>query len=989
VAAEPANSNARESLVDALRATGQARVAWATAQPLLAEPSLSTERRLALAELALEADAASAVHALVSPVTGDATHGETARALVGRALLADGRPRDAATLLLTLDRTRFSPPSALALVDSIAAVDGAERAWTMASAFTADSIDWSDFLGRRTVLAALTGHADQAAADRVRLAQLDPIALILADAELALARERPHDALAALASLPAHRVTERTEDLRATALIGTGDIPAARAVVRAQHAARPDFLPYTIRDAELTWREQPNAVTLAALLDLAARHDRFPQAVVAGARALLAEARHAEALALLGVPDTWRDLPLDGRLVAARSLRAIGRAAEALELFDDRTPATGAAAILRAELIATVHGADAARREFSLLADAPGSSGDVFLAWAAVLPAPIDRAAVLDEGLRRFPNRADIALALASARGAAGDMNGRVAAAELAVGLEPRSADAWFQLVDATAAGRTRTAAADVLDRFMAATGDAPTLIIALADRLASLVHVGQDPLTARLLSWLTPSHVPDAYALSRDTTRVRLLAAAERWPEATAAVDALVASGHAPPAVLRLRADVLSWAGRHDAALSAYDVYLSTAPDDHAARRQQARVAGWAGRAEAARAYYEAVIRAQPDAPGPAAEMRAKIAFIEGRWREAIRAYEHWLTLEPDNSEARFEYAESLRGAGETARANEVLANLAADTGHRLAAAARDRRQLLRQPAAEFAISDRAANGYAGQRLLRLRDQGVTFAMTPGPNPRTTLRAEGVAVQAMASGATRSGYRMGAAAERAITTVLTTGVSLALWDLARTGAPVWHLGASTAWRASDRWTLGGRFDREPLLETMATIDARMTATGVGGTAAFESPRASATIEIGWHHLSDGNSRTRLSGSTTRTAHERLRHVRLIGWGEWIGYGREAATYFSPAGFLRLDGGAEYTFQLGHPRFRDDRGDEVAVGFLLGADNRGTIYRHPSIRASWEFSPGLRIDARGSLIRSRTYNDASVFVSLRVMGAGF
>ena len=991
VADQPANRAARESLVDALRATGHARAAWATAEPLLTDSTLSTERRLTLAELALEADAASVVAALVSPVSEDATHGEPARALLGRALLADGRPREAAALLLTLDRTRFSPPSALALVDSLAAVDGADRAWTMASTFTADSIVWSDFLGRRAVLAALTGHAEEAATDRGRLATLDPVALVLADTELALARERPHDALAALASLPANRVTERTEDLRATALIGTGDIPAARAVVRAQHAARPDFLPYTIRDAELTWREQPNAVTLAALLDLAARHDHVPQAIVAGARALLAEARHAEALALLGGPDAWRDLPLDGRLVAARSLRALGRAAEALDVFDDRTPATGAAAILRAELIATVRGADAARREFSRLADAPGAAGDLYLAWAAVVPSPTERVAVLENGLQRFPGRADLALSLASARGAAGDVDGRLAAAQLAVNLAPRSADAWFQLVDATAAGRTRTAAADVLDRFMTATGDAPTLIIALADRLASLVHVGEDPLTARLLGLLTSSHVPDAYALSRDSARVRLLAAAERWPEATAAVDALVAPGNAPPAVLRLRADVLSWAGRHDAALSAYDEYLAVAPDDHAARRQQARVAGWAGRADAARAYYEAVIRAQPDAPGPGAEMRAKIAFIDGRWREAIPAYERWLALEPDNNEARFEYAESLRAAGETARADEALATLAADTGHRLAAAARDRRHLLRQPSAAFAISDHAANGYGGQRLLRLRDQGVTFTMTPGVTARTTVRAEGVAVQALASGARRHGYRLGAAMEREITTVLSTGVNLALWDLARTGTPVWHVGASAAWRAADRWTLGGRFEREPLLETMATIDARMMATGVGGTAAFESPGASATIEGGWQHLSDGNSRVRLSASTTASVHERWRQVRLVGWGEWTGYGREAATYFSPAGFLRLDGGAEYTVQFVQPRFRDDRGDQMAVGFLVGVDNRGTIYRHPSIRASWEFSPGLRLDARGSLIRSRTYNDASVLVSVRVMtrGAGF
>ena len=149
---------------------------------------------------------------------------------------------------------------------------------------------------------------------------------------------------------------------------------------------------------------------------------------------------------------------------------------------------------------------------------------------------------------------------------------------------------------NATARTRTRPDLEGVLERFRVETSGNASLFFGMIDRIAGLVRSSDDPLVTHALTWLDDRGISSGDELARNLSRVRLLAAAERWPEAVAAAHALAATHAAAPVALSLRADVLSWSGRHDEAIAAYDEYLRLVPGDVNVRRQQARVAGWAG---------------------------------------------------------------------------------------------------------------------------------------------------------------------------------------------------------------------------------------------------------------------------------------------------------------------------------------------------------------------------------------------------------
>jgi len=210
----------------------------------------------------------------------------------------------------------------------------------------------------------------------------------------------------------------------------------------------------------------------------------------------------------------------------------------------------------------------------------------------------------------------------------------------------------------------------------------------------------------------------------------------------------------------------------------------------------------------------------------------------------------------------------------------------------------------------------------------------------------------------------------------------------VAAWTLTptRRGLAVWSGHAD--WRASDVWRIDGGLQQEAVLESLKTIDGRLTAKGPFAGAGFETPAASLDLRGSWQTVSDGNARRRASLTFTHVLGDRLRQVRAIVWAEELAYRDRAPLYFSPSGFLRADAGLEYTYAFTTPRFRGDRRNEIAAGYLLGTDSRGTRYQHPAIRLNLELANGLAFDARASLIRSATYNESAFTIGVRLVGIG-
>jgi tetratricopeptide (TPR) repeat protein len=987
VDADPVDMAARDALVDAHRAVGDAYAAWQAAAPLVGASDTSAARLLALAELSLEADQPQTVDALLNRVPAAAATAATRLALQGRARAALGRPAEAVGLLSSVVVSDLPAPAVLALLDSLHATRGVDAALAVARTADVDATTNRDLAARRVMLERLAASGNEPVSLRAEIAAIDPSLPIFIDAEVALALERPLDALAILATLPSDTQQQRAADLRVTALAGSGNLQAALDQLQVLRRQRDAFTPFILREAELAWRLEPGPDTLATVLALPARFPGNQSAATTAARALVFEKRHEDVIGVLGDEAIRPGLSIEGRVLMARSLAASGRSADALAVVAD-LQLRGPASVFRAELIARVDGAEAGARAFRTLAASPNAPADVFLAWAALTPDTATRLAVLEDGARRFTTNASLLAGLAVARAAAGDREGSLAAAEQAVAVDAESGEAWFQLLTNTAAVRPGDLAA-LLDRFGVVVAARPALAVATADRTAALVQSATDPLLTAALSWLRVDIHDPSLRVSRDLALVRLLAAGERWFEALEAADRAVLLHPEAAAALRLRADVLSWAGRHDEGVAAYDDYLARVPADVDARRQQARVAGWAGRFADARRYYEALRATRPDDEAIAAEVRAKTAFFEGRWRRAVEAYDRWLLVEADNSEARFELAEVLRAAGDLDRADAILSALSPEGGHRLAEAARDREAWRREPSVAVVADLSSANGYEGQRLLDLRTTGARVHAAFDRTGHTMVTADAGSVHVASADVTRSGYQVGGAAARRLSRAAAVDGQVSLWDVSGPGAPVVQAAVTGAWSPADRWTLYAGTGRELLFDNIATIDRRLTAAGVFAGATFEAPSASLDVRSSWQRLSDGNQRTRLSVSATHAVSERWHHLRAIGWAELLDYARPADTYFAPHQFLRIDGGLEYTHLLSQPRFRGDRMDQIAIGYLIGTDSRGAVYQHPSVRGSWEMSPTMALSVRADLIRSRSYNERSLLVALHLIGGAF
>jgi tetratricopeptide (TPR) repeat protein len=982
VEAAPTDRVAREALADAYRAEGKSYAAWAIAESLVAAAGTDDARLKKLAEIALEADAASAVEPMLAAIQD-----QPAVTLRARALLSLGRPAEAHRLLAAIDPDLLTAGAALALVDSTIAVEGNDAALTLARCLPTTAASSPDLATRIAMLEALSGDTARAKEMRTSIAQKDRTRGLILDVETALSLERPSEAVSLLRQLPDAEKQSRTADLLSTALAGVGELSGANVLVSQLIAERPRFANFIIRQKELAWRLTPSAETLAAVLALPAALEGNHYAAIAAARALESADRYAEALAQLDAAGPRRDLPVEGKMIAARSLRALGYLPEALAALDEQVGASGPAGILRAEIVAAVKGWLEAAKAFQAIALRPVSTPSLYLAWAAAAPVAAERVPVLREANTRFSGNPEILARLAAAEWQVGEREAALRNADQSLVIRPGGTDAWVVYIDATAATRSRAELDAALSRFAKETRGDAALAAGMAEHLAGLARGPEDPLLEVSLKWLNNAPAIPELAFSQTLARARVLAVAENYTAALSAIDDVLAQDGTHRQALRLRADVLSYAGQHAEALAAYDTYVAIAPEDIDARRQQARVAGWAGRSGEARTRYRALIEAFPANAVVAAEAGAKDAFFSGRWHDAVGAYERWLALEPDNAEAQFELAEAHRALGNVSRANSGLAVLESRAaGHRLATAAHQRARVNARPSVTAVFDSRSADGYEGQRLLDLREQGAIVTGAWGLDDDTALAIEGVRVEASGADAERRGYRAGANITQRLASNVGVSGTVALWDLGSTTQRVHESIAQVSWRADDRWTLAGGFARQPLQESLASVDRGLTTSGPFATLRFDAPLTSIDVHATRQDLSDGNARSRTTMSASQALGERLRGLRLIAWVEQLSYRSAAADYFTPSSFLHVDAGLEYAYAFSRPRFRGDRDNSVAVSYLFGTDSRGTRYLHPSVRLSLEVVDGLALDARAGWIRSADYDETTFMVALRVGG---
>jgi tetratricopeptide (TPR) repeat protein len=718
-----------------------------------------------------------------------------------------------------------------------------------------------------------------------------------------------------------------------------------------------------------------------------AQHPERLDARLSLARCYADAGRLQQALGLLG--DTvaeWSGVSEPGRGLAARILRELGRPRDALDVLEASRVFFLGFRVLRAELLAAERGRDAADAEFGILAQDPRADRSVFLIWAHAHEDP-RRREILEQGFQRFPADPALAEELAVRRWAAGDGEGALEAAELVLAHDDSSSRAWFVKIETLGRLQPDRDLQQLLERFEVRFANEPSVMLAMADLLSSRSQIGDTRASETALRWterMWDGDLPPAVVLM---TQARLYGALRRWQDALGAVDAVLLLTPESLTALKQRADLLSYMGRHKEAVAAYDTYLAKAPDDLAARRQQARVEGWRQAHEASLGRYADLVEAAPAAEAMRAEAEAKRAFYRGEWKKAIAAYRRWLTLEPDDVEARFELAQSYDLARRPALAEQTYVELLSYLPlHRQVQVADERLQRRRHVAAQPFAEALSTDGYQGQRLLDLFDGGLKISDDLGAGPGTRFSVVAATSRARARQEHYTGRLVTAQAVR----------SLGAWRVSALagGRSFPELGGTTAiaqaalsWWPSDVWRVSGGVDRAPVMENLETLRHNLASYGPFGAVRYEPTlNWRFTAHAAWDRLTDLNDR-RVGG--VEAAHRFVRgatDLRVFGSAEHLAYRATSPLYFSPRSFWREDVGIEWLQQLTPPQFHGDRDRSFLARYSIGTDDRRVIYHTARLGFAYELGRRIALTGQAQWIRSPVYNSSALVFAIRLGG---
>ena len=972
----------RLNAVDALRATGRRYEAYAAAQPLFRDASLSLSQRMTFAELALNADhpgtALDMLGRLPEPATSAA-----GRMLRGRALMALGRADEAASVFSALDTSALDSSAASAAIDAVFATRGASAALAYSSAFTSMTPDWYNVAERQVVLSQIAGDKNRTTTYRTRLCGVAPHVCGLADAAAQLALEHPLNALAILQRVESFPAVyqERADDLRATALEQIDRLQESAAIVNRLHERAPAHAGYAARAAFLNWRITADETALQRVIALTSEFPDDPIARTTVARAMHLVRRHDEAIRLLtdaGAPP----LTSEGRVLLAELLRDTGDARSALAVIASATLASDHDALLKSELQASQHLRTDAINTLRTWSERPRVSERVFMAWSDLETSGAARVDILQAASRRMPTSARIAAALASERLVVGDRLAARADAERALEIDRSFPAAWTAVLDTTAAIGTDRDMNERIRQLKAESERSPSLLSEVAGYVAEHADGRKSDLARQLLGLLRTYPNSKLPAVARHMAIARLEAGLEEW---TAAINAVESAWRAAPEsaeVRRLRAEVLVRAGRYSDAVEAWDAYLERDPDSLEARRRQAYAAGMAGRYGDARQMYDSLRSGFSQEPVVAAEAAARLAFYDRRWRDAVAAYDAWLAVEPDNADARFERAMSLRNAGETSSAAEAL-NTLSSKGYQPATEALSRERQTQMPVFAYAGSTQNMNGYGGLRALSIRRDGGVIDYRLRSNSRVKLLASADRVQVSAATRGFDGFTGEFGGSYSWSPVLSFDVSVGAWAFGRSVLPT--VQTRTTWLAGDRTTLNAGFALEPVHENVATVENRLAAAGPFAGVHLATANTSMTARAAWQRLSDGNRVSRVIAEAGRVLSEPLRHVRVLGVAEAIRYARSSPVYFSPSRFIKVDGGVEYTHLFEGATSAGQRQRRLQLAFLEGADNQGVLYHQPRVSLGLGLSRWFFLNSTASMTRSATYRDSSFTIDIGVI----
>lgn len=985
VAEHPDRGRAADALVDVLRGAGETDAAWTLAVGRWDGPETALDRRIALAELALETgrtiEAAARAATLTPAAALDPDASARVLAVTAGALLAEGRASEARRRLGAL--AWESAGTALPWLDAVAATDGVAAALHAADArIVPREPAWADVAARRAVWLAQLGRHREADAVLAAWAAVAPDRIQLARAEVVLALGRTADAEALLRPLVIdHPGLFRARDVLATALAEQGQWDEAFALLETLQRQRPDDARFPLRAAEWRQRQAPSVSTLQALEAAVAAMPALGEGRSALARGYFRAGRYDQVRATLAAvrPPPDHDLTL-----LARAFRAGGALDEALAALESRATPTMEMRLLHAEIVAARSGLAAADAELERLTASDDPDPAWFLAWADLHRDGAGQRRVLERAAARLPGDPIVQERRALAAWAVSDLAAASAASTAALALDRSRTGAWFVRLELARDAHRRDDVERLLASYASTFAASPSALLGLGDLISAQARDPQDVAAREALAWTDRllAARPD-HAAAR-LTQARLLASLGQTAGALVAIRTLTARDALPQA-FKLEAELLAASGRYADATMAYAHYFARVPNDLPARRQQARVEGWRGARDASLALYERLVADAPSVPAIGAEAEAKRAYYAGDWQTAVARYDAWLALEPEDVEARLERAQSLDHLGDAVAAREAYDALASGIpANRVAAEAAARIARRAQPSVDLFSTSSTADGPARRQELDVIDAGV--GVSDGLGDRYAARVRGFAgpSAAFAEGRGWSGYHLGAEGTAPATRSIDLSGLLAVRTLDGAGSH-WYGDTRASWRLSSRLQASAGVERTLILENAATLTTGLA--GVGPRAQVRwRPTQDFTAEVTATHrwLNDDNRQSRQSLSAAQRVWHRTSELWVVGSTEHLAYAASRPDYFSPSSFWRHDAGLEWRQWLHTPQFFGDKERWLSGAYLLGTDSRHERYQTARIGLAYELANGVGAVADALMVRSRVYDGTRLTLGVRL-----
>lgn len=415
--------------------------------------------------------------------------------------------------------------------------------------------------------------------------------------------------------------------------------------------------------------------------------------------------------------------------------------------------------------------------------------------------------------------------------------------------------------------------------------------------------------------------------------------------------------------------ARVSSWQRDYRTSLDAYDRLLAGASRDEALKygREKARVLSWKQDYGRSIRLYDELLAAYPDNLALRQEVAVEKSYYRTAYRSAEQALEGWLAIEKDNPEALFElgqiYFQQERWA-EAMRAYDHL--LSISPNHRNAKEAREKLAVL-------ASMTRVSGGvthFTSRSVDRRNDVHFSSIHTAINHPLS----EDVSVFLNQE---RRQYRFESSSMKPVSLGVTGGIEYQGMPDIFVRAGLGHRwnseGPGDSWNGFvhvesnplDNLHLGGAYRHDDVIENPTTFEHHLQTNSWKSFAYFDGYRRwNAHADYTIDDYSDGNRRvTAGAGVMVHLSYE-PRRLSLTYRLQDFGFSRSSDSYFSPSSFTTHTAGIEWQHHLNRRElFRggDDTWYSAAYRISIEPDGNFSHQVHAGVHKDWNrrFSTSL------------------------------